>query len=127
VLTPSQQADIEKLIREGLELIIPDVSDMPNISLSHATEDINTSQPFTLPGTMSLPASLPPADMSTSIPVTAALSNVSGGTSGSNAFEEAVGAFNFGPELQPGADTSWMAFSLSSNDWLDMGHLPPPE
>ncbi|KAK0614573.1 hypothetical protein B0T14DRAFT_539968 [Immersiella caudata] len=122
----SIQADIDKLIREGLELVIPDPSQIPNLPLPHTSDDMPTSQAFILPDPASLPTSLPP-DISTSIPVTAALSNVSGDTSGSNAFEETVGGFNFVPELQPVPDASWMAFSLSSNDWLDMGHLPPPE
>jgi len=127
VLTLSQQADIDKLIREGLELVVPDASEIPNLPLPHTSDDIPTSQPFTLVDQMSLPTSLPPADLSASIPITSALSNISGGTSASNAFEEAGGAFSFGPDLQSGPDASWMAFSLSSNDWLDMGHLPPPE
>lgn len=36
-----------------------------------------------------------------------------------------MGGFSFNPEIQPGPDASWMSFSLSSNDWLDMGHLGP--
>lgn len=52
-----------------------------------------------------------------------AASNISGGTSGSNAFEEPLDAFSFGAE--PSWPDSWTAFVMSS-DWLDMGgHLPP--
>jgi len=121
----SIQADIEKLIREGLELVAPDPQEMHHAHLQPTAEVLNTSQTFTLPDPTSLPTSLPPTDLSMGIPVTAALSNVSGGTSGSNAFEENMGGFSFNPEIQPGPDASWMAFSLSSNDWLDMGHLGP--
>lgn len=117
--------DIDKLIREGLELV--GEPEMPGLVLAKADGARSQTLHFsaapsssahvaTMPITSSLTA---PVEMVGTAPV--AFSNVSAGTSGSNAFEETDGAFNFGPELS-GPD-SWAAFSLT-NEWLDMGHLP---
>ncbi|KAK5655681.1 hypothetical protein OQA88_5614 [Cercophora sp. LCS_1] len=124
----SIQSDIEKLIAEGLQLLpasyVPEMitaamddagmhaPQRPHASCSHAA----TSGVDSLAMTMSMVSS---ASMLAMAPVAA--SSVSGGTGGSNAFEESLDAFNFGgPELT--GPESWTTFSLS-NDWLDMGQL----
>ncbi|KAK3360415.1 hypothetical protein B0T25DRAFT_129833 [Lasiosphaeria hispida] len=126
----SIQADIEKLIAQGLQLV--GASDLSG-AVPGAIHDREGSSMLPPRGIGLGPSSSQiaghgmaamsmgpldlPADMTDVAPV--APSNVSGGTSGSNAFEEAIDGFSFGPEMF--ATDSWASFST---DWLNMGNFP---
>lgn len=138
----AQQADIEGIIANGLQL--PEVApafpgrgrtlpaaasaDTPYLGHSmphgeHHMQAVPMAVPVGMPGITVAPSpmaaslSLPMADATLAAPV--ARSHVSAVTSTSNAFEEAPDGFNFGLELF-GAD-SWSALS---HGWADMAQFP---
>lgn len=117
VLTTKQQADIEKLITEGLPLLgssaSPDTMSMDHLSQHQQPNTSEMSSAYStatiIPAATTATAMSPPAHHHQHPHLAAqigAVSNMSGGTSGTNAFEETVDAFGFGDGgLEP--DASW--------------------
>ncbi|KAK3328692.1 hypothetical protein B0T19DRAFT_462369 [Cercophora scortea] len=136
----SIQAEIEKLIANGLSLAPSEQQDPPSGTRDMAdgsalpptvgygqvpsfSQPI-VSPPMSIPVTRSGPppsAILPqPAVECRTAPVSVAPSHASAGTSGSNAFEEPLDGLDFGSSELFAAD-SWAGFS---SDWLNMGNFP---
>ncbi|KAK3325092.1 hypothetical protein B0H66DRAFT_110220 [Apodospora peruviana] len=122
----SIQADIEKLIKDGLPLAgnnggannqqQPFLDNAP-ILKSDQPEDGDTltgtgRNDQMPPGTVTM---APPAAIisNTAVPASVAPSQASAVTSGSNAFQEALEGINFGPELFGSDSWAW------NNDWLN--------
>ncbi|KAK0728783.1 poly polymerase catalytic domain-containing protein [Lasiosphaeria miniovina] len=142
------QADIEELIAHGLQLApgqpvsvartrgVSGELAAPRFapSTSGEVEAQIGAQPLAFPrstnqaagqSSMSAPAPVPALSSFQAMPVDAATvvapSSASGGTSGTNAFEEVLDGLNFGSDLF--GSESWPAFP---SDWLNAGYFPPP-
>ncbi|KAK3370684.1 hypothetical protein B0H63DRAFT_514719 [Podospora didyma] len=138
----SIQADIEEVIANGLPLAqapspgrtrglggMSDMSHMPAGFGDNEAQMVHPPHPNRAPlssaqapmTATTMPAmsasGLVQAEVVDTAPV--APSNASGGTSGTNAFEEVINGLNFGTEMF-GAE-SWPAFS---NEWLNPGYFP---
>lgn len=117
MLTTEQQADIEKLITEGLPLLgssaSPDTMSMDHLSQQQQPNTSEMSSAYStatiIPAATTATTMSPPAHHHQHPHLAAhigAVSNMSGGTSGTNAFEETMDAFGFGDGgLEP--DASW--------------------